>query len=77
MTEAQRQKKATADAKFEKSVEAGEIRFEWGRIVKPGLRFASVGRVLIASMVPGVGYFVDHSHYIRLPLPTRAWYSTG
>jgi inner membrane protein COX18 len=54
MTDAQRHKKAIADAKFDKSVEAGEIRFEWGRIVKSGLRLASVGRVLIASMIPGV-----------------------
>jgi mitochondrial inner membrane protein COX18 len=59
MTEAQRHRKAIADAKFDKSVEAGEINLEWGRVVKSGLRFASVARVLIASMVPGVSRPVD------------------
>lgn len=65
MTDAQRHKKAIADAKFDKSVEAGEIRFEWGRIVKSGLRLASVGRVLIASMIPGgvVLYWVSSATF--------------
>lgn len=56
MTKAQRHRKSIADAKFEKSVEAGEISFGWERLIKPGLRFASIVRILIASMVPGVGH---------------------
>jgi len=53
MTDAQRHKKATVGAKLEKSTEAGEITFEWSKIMKSGLRFASVGRILMASIVPG------------------------
>jgi hypothetical protein len=77
MTKPERQKKAAADAKFEKSVEAGEIMFEWSRIVKAGLRIAAVGRIIIASMVPGVGYLAEDSYYLHLaPLP-RASYFIG
>lgn len=55
MTTAQRERKAAADVQFQKQAEAGVIKFERSRIVKPALRFASVGRVILASMVPGVG----------------------
>jgi mitochondrial inner membrane protein COX18 len=61
MTDAQRHKRAITDAKFKKSVEAGEVRFQSDKIVKSGLRFLSVGRILIASMVPGVGHFKNDS----------------
>jgi len=65
LTKAQRHRKAIADAKFEKSVEAGEISFEWGRLIKSGLRFASVVRIFIASMVPGsvVLYWVSSATF--------------
>lgn len=58
MTKTNRHRKAIADARFEKAVRADEIRFEWGRVVKSALRFASVGRIVIASLVPGVSNLI-------------------
>ena len=60
MTASQREKKAAADAKFKKDAEAGVLKFEWSRTVKPALRFASVGRVILASMVPGVSVICSY-----------------
>ncbi|KIM90894.1 hypothetical protein PILCRDRAFT_811390 [Piloderma croceum F 1598] len=65
MTEADRRKKAMADARFEKAVRANEFRYEWSRLVKPALRFASVGRICIACLVPGsvVLYWVSSATF--------------
>ena len=52
MTDRQRQKKATADAQHFEKTKGG---FELGRLFKPALRIASIIRVLVATMVPGVG----------------------
>lgn len=52
MTDSQRQRKATADARHLEKRKGG---FELGRLFKPALRIASIIRVLVATMVPGVG----------------------
>lgn len=63
MTDAQRQQKVAADEKYNKalvkSLEEGKIHFEGGRVIKSGLRFGSVARVIIAAMVPGVCHIVS------------------
>jgi inner membrane protein COX18 len=58
MTKTQRHKKAMADAKVKKAAEAGKIRLELGKQAKSVLRCASVVRILIAYMMPGVSHFV-------------------
>lgn len=54
MTASQKEKKAVADAKFRSDMEAGIVKFQWGRAVKPALRFASIVRVMFAAVAPGV-----------------------
>ena len=52
MTDSQRQRKATADTQHLGRKKEG---FELGRLFKPALRITSIIRVLVATMVPGVG----------------------
>lgn len=63
MTEAQQREKAVADEKYNKSLQEaasqGTIHFEGRRVVKSILRVASIGRVILAAMVPGVGRLVS------------------
>lgn len=55
MTDSQRERKATADAqRLEKRKEGVEL----GRLFKPAMRIASIIRVLVATMVPGVGFLL-------------------
>lgn len=77
MTEAQLERKALADAKYIKKVEEGGSPLELNRVIKTGLRVASVGRVIIAAMVPGVRYLHLSSPIHTEFISVRASYFTG
>jgi inner membrane protein COX18 len=58
MTDQQREREVNVQKWREERIAKGERVIEPQKIIKSALRLVSVGRILIATMVPGVELFV-------------------
>lgn len=76
MTDAQLKREQQVEKWREERIERGETVLEPQKIIKSALRLMSVGRIAVASVVPGVIH--DHASLnTQLTMSVRQWFFTG